>query len=204
MSKLKIAVIISSTRPTRFGDKPAQWILDKANERPEIDAEIVDLRDYNLPFFDEMASNLWMPSSGEAAVKWQNKISEFDGYIFVVAEYNRAITGALKNALDQAYVNWNKKPFTAVGYGALGGARAVENLRTIGVELQMVSTRSAVHISGADFFAVHPLGQQNKAFSEIEGSVGASVKDSLDQLIWWGQATKAAREEDAATAKAAE
>ena len=203
MSKLKIAVIISSTRPTRFGDKPAQWILDKANERPEIDAEIVDLRDYNLPFFDEMASNAWMPSQNANAVKWQNKISEFDGFIFVVAEYNRAITGALKNAIDQAYTNWNKKVFTAVGYGTVGAARAVENLRTIGIELQMASTRSAVHIAGADFFAVHPLGQQNKPFSEIEGSVGNSVKESLDQLIWWGQATKAARENEA-VAQAAE
>ena len=129
MSKLKIAVIISSTRPTRFGEKPAQWILDKANERPEIEAEIVDLRDFNLPFFDEMASNAWMPSQNAEAVRWQNKISEFDGYIFVVAEYNRAITGALKNALDQAYVNWNKKAFGAVGYGTVGGARAIENLR---------------------------------------------------------------------------
>jgi NAD(P)H-dependent FMN reductase len=204
MSKLKIGVIISSTRPTRFGDKPAQWILDKANERPEIDAEIVDLRDFQLPFFDEMASNAWMPSQNAEAVRWQNKISEFDGFIFVVAEYNRAITGALKNALDQAYVNWNKKAFGAVGYGTVGGARAIENLRTIGIELQMASTRSAVHIAGADFMAVHPGFGGTKAISEIEASIGNSAKDMLDQLIWWGEAAKSAREDEAATAKAAE
>lgn len=205
MSKLKIGVIISSTRPTRFGDVPAKWIMDKANERPEIEAELVDLRDFDLPFFDEMASNAWMPSQNANAVKWQNKVSEFDGYIFVVAEYNRAITGALKNAIDQAYTNWNKKAFGAIGYGAVGAARAIENLRTIGVELQMASTRSAVHIAGADFFAVHPLGQQNKPMSDIEGSIGPSTKDMLDQLIWWGNAAKAAREEEAAeVAEAAE
>lgn len=204
MSKLKIAVIISSTRPTRFGDKPAQWILEKANARPEIDAEIVDIRDFDLPFFDEMASNAWMPSSNPNAVKWQNKISEFDGYIFVTAEYNRAITGALKNALDQAYTNWNKKAFGAVGYGTVGGARAVENLRTIGIELQMVSTRSAVHIAGADFMAVHPGFGGTKSLNDLEASIGNSAKDMLDQLIWWGNATKSARENDVATAKAAE
>lgn len=204
MSKLKIGVIISSTRASRFGDKPAQWILDKANERPEIEAELVDLRDFNLPFFDEVASNAWVPSQDANAVKWQNKISEFDGYIFVVAEYNRAITGALKNAIDQAYTNWNKKAFGAVGYGTVGAARAIENLRTIGVELQMVSTRSAVHIGGGDFFAVHPLGQQNKPMADIEGSIGPSAKDMLDQLIWWGNAAKAARANDAAAAQAAE
>lgn len=204
MSKLKIGVIISSTRPTRFGDKPAQWILKKANQRPEIDAEIVDLRDFDLPFFDEMASNAWMPSQNPEAVRWQKKVAEFDGFIFVVAEYNRAITGALKNAIDQAYVEWNKKAFGAVGYGSVGGARAIENLRTIGVELQMVSTRSAVHIAGADFMAVHPGFGGTKSLTEIEGAIGNSAKDMLDQLVWWGEATKAAREEDAAAAKAAE
>jgi len=204
MSKLKIGVIISSTRPTRFGDKPAQWILDKANERAEIQAEIVDLRDFDLPFFDEMASNLWMPSANPNAVRWQNKISEFDGFIFVTAEYNRSITGALKNALDQAYVNWNKKPFGIVGYGSVGGTRAAEHLRGIGVELQMVSTRSAVHIGGADFMAVHPGFGGTKSLTDIEASIGNSAKDMLDQLVWWGEATKAARDEDAAAAKAAE
>jgi NAD(P)H-dependent FMN reductase len=204
MSKLKIGVIISSTRPTRFGDLPAKWILDKANERPEIDAELVDLRDFDLPFFDEVASNAWAPSQNANAVKWQNKIGEFDGYIFVVAEYNRAITGALKNAIDQAYVEWNNKTFGAVGYGSVGGARAIENLRTIGVELQMASTRSAVHIAGADFMSVHPGFGGTKAISEIEGAIGNSAKDMLDQLVWWGNATKAARKSDSVTAVAAE
>jgi NAD(P)H-dependent FMN reductase len=194
VSKLKIAVIISSTRPTRFGDKPAQWIKDLANQREEIEADILDLRDFDLPFFNEAASNLWAPSQDPHAVAWQNKISEYDGYIFVVAEYNRSITGALKNALDQAYVNWNNKPFGAVGYGAVGAARAIEHLRNIGTELQMVSTRSAVHIGGGDFFAVHPLGGQNKPISDLEPSIGPGAKDMLDQLIWWGKATKAARQ----------
>jgi NAD(P)H-dependent FMN reductase len=204
MSKLKIAVIISSTRPTRFGELPAKWIADKVNERPELQAEIVDLRDFDLPFFDEMASNAWMPSANPEAVRWQNKISEFDGYIFVTAEYNRSITGALKNALDQAYVNWNKKPFGAVGYGSVGGARAVEHLRNIGVELQMVPTRSAVHIGGADFAAVHPGFGGTKTIADLEASIGNSANDMLNQLTWWAKATQAARDEDAAVAQAAE
>jgi NAD(P)H-dependent FMN reductase len=204
MSKLKVGVIISSTRPTRFGELPAKWILEKANARPEIEAEIVDLRDFNLPFFDEVASNAWAPSQNPEAVRWQKKIGEFDAYIFVVAEYNRAITGALKNAIDQAYVEWNKKTFGAVGYGSVGGARAIENLRTIGVELQMASTRSAVHIAGADFFSVHPGFGGTKTLADLEGAIGPSAKDMLDQLIWWGTATKAAREDEAETAQAAE
>lgn len=204
MSKLKIAVIISSTRDTRFGEKPAQWIVDVAKQRQELEVELVDLRDFDLPFFNEPASNLWMPSSDPRAVAWQKKIGEFDGYIFVVAEYNRSITGALKNALDQAYLEWNKKPAGFVGYGTVGAARAIEHLRGMMIELQMVSTRSAVHIGGGDFFAVHPLGQQNKPMSEIEGSIGSSAKDMLDQLIWWGNATKAPREAEAQSQQATE
>ena len=201
--KPRIAVVIGSTRANRFADKPAQWLLEKARAR-DWDVELVDVRDFDLPFFDEMASNAWMPSQNPNAVKWQNKISQFDGFIFVVAEYNRAITGALKNAIDQAYVNWNKKVFGAVGYGTVGAARAIENLRTIGIELQMVSTRSAVHIGGADFMAVHPGFGGTKSLTDIEASIGASAKDMLDQLTWWASATQSARNDDAAAAKAAE
>lgn len=189
----RIAVILGSTRKTRFADKPAQWILDKAKARGDWDVELVDIRDFDLPMFDEMASNAWMPSADPRAVAWQQKIASFDGYIFVVAEYNRSITGALKNALDQAYVDWNRKAFGIVGYGAVGGARAAEHLRTIGIELQMASTRSAVHIGGGDFFAVHPLGQQNKPMEAIEGSIGGSATAMLNELDWWTRATMAAR-----------
>lgn len=190
--KPKIALIIGSTRQTRFADKPAAWMLKQAQARDDMEVELVDLRDYDLPLFDEAASNLWMPSSDEHAVKWQDKIGEFDGYIFVVAEYNRSITGALKNALDQAYKEWNRKPMAAIGYGALGAARAVEHLRTIAVELQMVPTRNAVHIGGSDFFAVHPMGA-NAEIDTIADHLSASVTATLDDVVWWANATKAAR-----------
>lgn len=202
MSKLKIAVILGSTRDSRFGAVPAQWILDLARQRPELDVELVDLKDFDLPLFNEAASNAWMPSQSPEAVRWQNKISEFDGYIFVTAEYNRSITGALKNALDQAYVNWNKKAAGYVGYGTVGGARAVEHLRNIAVELQMASTRSAVHIGGADFFTVWN-GGANQPISAIEQNILPSARDMLDQLTFWARAAKWARMEEA-TAIAAE
>ena len=120
-----------------------------------MEAELVDLRDHPMPFFDEMASNMWMPSKNAEAVRWQETIGRFDAYIFVVAEYNHSITGVLKNALDQAYKEWNRKPFTAIGYGGTGAARAVEHLRLIAIELQMVSTHAAVHIGGGDLHG-HP------------------------------------------------
>lgn len=192
MSKPKIALIIGSTRPTRFADKPAQWMLKQAKARTDLDVELVDLRDYDLPFFDEMASNLWMPSQNPKAVAWQKKIGEFDGYVFVVAEYNRSITGALKNALDQAYKEWNRKPMGVIGYGALGAARAVEHLRLIAVELQMVPVRNGVHIGGGDFFKVHPLGA-NAPIEDVEANLLPAVTATLDDMVWWANAAKAAK-----------
>lgn len=191
--KPRIAVILGTTRDARFGEKPADWILKRAQARDDWDVELVDLKSFDLPLFNEVASNAWAPSEDPAARKWQDTIGQFDGFIFVTPEYNRSITGALKNALDQAYVEWNRKAFGIVSYGSVGGTRAAEHLRTIGIELQMVSTRAAVHIGGGDFFAVHPMGQQNKPMSEIEGSIGGSADAMLDDLDWWTRATMAAR-----------
>ena len=185
----KIAIIISSTRPTRFADKPAKWILEIAKAHSDWQVELLDLRDYKLPFFEEVASNAWTPTQNPEGVRWQKKLAEFDGYIFVVAEYNRSITAALKNALDYAYPEWNKKPAAYVAYGSLGGARATEHLRNICVELQMAPVRAAVHIMGADFMA---LAKGEKTFADMP-YLEQGAKDMLTQFKWWVDALKTAR-----------
>ncbi len=197
MSKPKIGVIISSTRPTRFGEKPAKWILEHVKARGDVDAELVDLRDYPLPLFDAPASDFWMPTPNEVAARWQAKLNEFDGYIVVVAEYNRSITGALKNAIDWAYKPFMKKAVAFVGYGSVGGARAIEHLRNIMVELQAVPVRHAVHIGGSDFI---PLMMGQKTWEDTAPNFDAFVPEMLDNLVWWTNATRTAREADAAKA----
>ena len=193
MSKPKIAIIVSSTRPTRFADIPTAWIKAKAEARGDIDVEVVDLRDYEMPFFAEVASNAWAPTQDPTAQKWQKKIGEFDGYIFVLAEYNRSITAALKNALDQAYVEWARKPFGTIGYGSMGAANALGHLQNIGVELQMVPTRNNVRIGGSDFFKVHSGFGGSGNLGDIEGAIAPAAKAMLDDVVWWANATKAAR-----------
>lgn len=188
----RIAIVIGSTRDTRFADKPARWMLDVAQRRNDMEFEIVDLRDYDLPLFNEKASNLWMPSEDNRAVAWQEKLATFDGFIFIVAEYNRSVTGALKNALDQAYREWIHKPAAALGYGGTGAARAVEHLRTISIELQMVPVRNAVHIQGADFMKVHPM-QGDAPMSAIEEHLLPAANAMLDDIAWWVKATRPAR-----------
>jgi NAD(P)H-dependent FMN reductase len=200
MTKPRIALIIGSTRATRFADIPAEWMLAQARSRDDMEVELVDLRDFDLPLFNEVASNAWAPSQSEAAQKWQKKIGEFDGYIFVVAEYNRSVTGALKNALDQAYVEWARKPFTTIGYGSMGATSATAHLRMIGVELQMVPTRNAVHIGGSDFFKVHNGFGGSGNLADIDAVIAPSAKAALDDLAWWANATMSARQAERAKA----
>ncbi|MGE0500093.1 MAG: NADPH-dependent FMN reductase [Rhizobiaceae bacterium] len=196
--KPKIGIIIGSVRPNRFADKPTRWIEAIAKARADLDIEVIDLKDYALPFFDEPVSPAYAPSQNPVAQKWQKKVDSLDGFIFVAAEYNRAPTAVLKNALDYAYKEWNKKPAAYVGYGMLGAARAVEHLRTIAVELQMAPTRAGVHIAGQDFLGALMHGKELKDMAHLND--GADVM--LDQLAWWAKALKTARDNEAVAASA--
>ncbi|TRC92554.1 NAD(P)H-dependent oxidoreductase [Mesorhizobium sp. WSM4303] len=198
MSKPKIAIVVGSTRAARFADVPAQWITKIAKSHADIDVEIVDLRDWPLPFFDEVASSAWAPSQNEIAQRWQKKVAEFDGFIFTAAEYNHGPTAVLKNAIDYAANEWNKKPAGFVGYGSVGGSRAVEHLRLAAVELQMAPVKSAVHIAWGDFLAVR---QGEKKLEDIEhlNQAGAAL---VNDVAWWARVLKAARQADAIAGEA--
>lgn len=192
MSKPKIAIVVGSTRAARFADVPVEWFAKIAKAHSDIEVEIVDLRDFPLPFFDEVASSAWAPSQNEVAQRWQKKVAEFDGFVFTAAEYNHGPTAVLKNALDYAAREWNKKPAGFIGYGGVGGARAVEQLRMHAVELQMAPTKAAVHIVWADFLAVR---QGEKKLSDFE-HLNQSANALVDEIAWWARALKIAREAD--------
>ena len=195
-TKPRIAIVIGSTRPGRYADKAAGWILKQTQARDDIEAELLDLRDHPLPFFDEKGPLALMPSENAEALRWQEALARYDGFVFVVAEYNHSVTGVLKNALDQAYKEWGRKPFTAIGYGGLGASRAVEHLRLIAIALGMVSTANSVHIGGADFMSTSPTGA-NKPIEDIEASLLGAAKSALNELVWWAHATMAAKAAEA-------
>lgn len=198
MSKPKIAIVVGSTRAARFAETPAEWIAKIAKANSEIDVDIVDLRDFPLPFFDEVASSAWAPSQNEVAQKWQQKVASYDGFIFIAAEYNHGPTAVLKNAIDYAANEWNKKPAGFVGYGSVGGARAVEQLRLHAVELQMAPVKSAVHIAWADFLAAKQGGKKLEDFDHLNQAGAALVND----IVWWAKVLKAARTADAVAQEA--
>ena len=186
---LKIQVIIGSVRENRFGDKPAKWIFEKLKQNTEVEAELVDLKEWNLPMFAEGVSPSMNKGqySLELASKWAEKIGEADGYILVSPEYNHGYSSALKNAIDYVYSQWNNKPVGFVSYGGnAGGARGVEQLREVVVELQMVPIRNGVHI--VNYWS--QLDEKGNLKTESYEQAGQGL---IDQLIWWAKLLKSSR-----------
>lgn len=190
MSKPKLAVVIGSIRPNRFADHAAQWIAAAAQARGDLDVEVIDLKDYPMPLFDEETAPAHAPPKNAVARRWAAKVAGFDAYVFTAAEYNHGPTAVLKNALDYAYAEWRQKPAAFVGYGGVGGARAVQNLRLQAMTLQMAPISAAVHILLPDYMAVVKEG---KALGDL-AHLNHNAKLMLDQLAWWTRALKAARE----------
>lgn len=183
---LKIAIIIGSTRPGRNAEAVAKWVHGLAEQRGDATYELVDIADYNLPIYDEPVPPSMGPPSKEHTKKWAAKIAEFDGYVFVSPEYNHATSGALKNAIDFLYSEWNNKAAGFVSYGSLGGARAIENLRLICAELQLAGVRNQVSLSLFTDF------ENFSVFKPAEHHT-QSVNNMLDQLLAWAGALKPLR-----------
>jgi NAD(P)H-dependent FMN reductase len=189
-SKPRIGIIIGSTREGRFGEKPAKWIGDLAGRHTEMNFETIDLREYPLPFFEEQMSPIYAPPQNPVAQRWAAKLATLDGFIVVTPEYNHGVSAVLKNALDYAYKEFNRKPIGFVGYGGVGAARAIEHLRMVAVELQMAPVRFAVHVGMVEFLGIWQQGKSFGDFPHLEHSATAM----LDDIAWWTRALKSARE----------
>ena len=185
----KIAIITGSTREGRKSLEVAEWVKSIADQRSDATFEVVDIAAFNLPVWDSPMAPAWGTSDDPVAQAWSNKINEFDGYVFVVAEYNHSLTGSLKNALDYLYTELNNKAAGFVGYGSAGGARAIEHLRGILSEQQVAHVRAAAGLSLFHDF------ENFSAFKPTEGAP-AQVEGMLDQLVVWTKAMAAVRAGD--------
>jgi NAD(P)H-dependent FMN reductase len=187
---LKLAIIIGSTRPNRVGEQVGKWAHQIALKRRDAEFELVDLKDVNLPLLDEPMPPSMGKYSKDHTKRWAAKVASFDGFVFVTAEYNHGIPGALKNAIDFLFAEWNNKAAGFVGYGSAGGARAVEHLRLVMAEVMVATVRKQVMLSlFTDFenmsaFKPHPRNEQ--ALNEV-----------IDQVIGWAGALKTLREKTA-------
>lgn len=180
---LTIGIVVGSTRPGRKGEAVARWVLDIARRRqdPEVSYELVDLADHPLPLLDEPLPPARGQYEKEHTKAWSRVIDRLDGFVFVTPEYNRSTSGALKNAIDFLYREWNDKAAGFVGYGSNGGTRAVEHLRLIMGELQVADVRAQVALTlGADF----------EGYTTFKPSAGRekAVETMLDQVVAWSGA----------------
>ncbi len=129
---MTISVIIGSTRQGRFSEKPAQWILQELRKREAIEARLLDLRDFPMPFFDQALPPAMPgrpPYEHDVVKKWTAQIAASDGFVFVTPEYNYGPSAVLKNAIDWVYPEWNRKAAAFVSYGSAMGARAARGAR---------------------------------------------------------------------------
>ena len=192
---LNVGLIIGSTRPNRFADIPAQWLVEGASARRDLRLTPLDLRDHRLPFFNEPASPVFTGGAytQPEAEAWRKRLGEFDAFIATVAEYNHGPTAVLKNAFDSAFLEWQRKPIGFVGYGGVGAARAIETLRGVVIELQMAPIKQEVNIAMEPFLGIL---QQARTLNDYDYLV-QSREAMFDHLVWWGTALKAARQRTA-------
>lgn len=186
----RIGIILGTTRPARFADTPARWLLDLADRHAGASFELVDLRDYPMPFFEEDRSPAYLKPQNEVVGRWAEKMASLDGYIFVTAEYNHSISGVLKNALDFLFAEVHRKPASFLGYGSSGGARAVEHLRQILAEMQVATLKHTVHIGMIEMLG---LLREGKSMADYPYLVEPANK-MLDEIAWWATTLKAGRD----------
>jgi NAD(P)H-dependent FMN reductase len=147
-----IAIIIGSTRPRRRAAMVAAWVLDVANRQPatvagEVNYELVDLAEFNLPLLDEEIPAAIGQYNNAHTIAWAQAIARFDGFVFVTPEYNHSVPAALKNAIDYLFAEWSDKAAGFVSYGLHGGVRAVEHLRVTLAEAKVADVRTTVALS---------------------------------------------------------
>jgi NAD(P)H-dependent FMN reductase len=188
-----ISVIVGSTRQGRFSEKPANWIFQQLRKRAEVEARLLDLRDFPMPFFEQAvppASPGRPPYENEVVRKWTAAIGASDGFIFVTPEYNFGPPAVLKNAIDWVYPEWNRKAAAFVSYGGAMGVRSVQQLRETAIEIQLAAIRSSVHIPPAVLMAHFRGGDVDNGLAELEPRANAMI----DELLWWTTALKTARQ----------
>jgi NAD(P)H-dependent FMN reductase len=184
---LRIGIILGSTRPGRNGEAVAKWTYEIASRRTDAEYELVDVADFNLPLLDEPVPPSMGPGTKEHTKRWAAKIASFDGFVFVTPEYNHGTSGAMKNAIDFLFAEWNNKAAGFVSYGSAGGARAVENLRLVLGELMVADVRVSVLLSLFEDFENYSVFKPHERHE-------ATVNAMLDQVVSWSTALKTVRQ----------
>jgi NAD(P)H-dependent FMN reductase len=188
-----IGVILASVREGRRGEAYAKWIYSLLSERPEIQVEFIDLKEWPLPAYGYRDSPLVIEKiyePGSLPSRWAEKIRALDGFVIVTPEYTHSYPGSLKNAIDHLYFAWNYKPVAFVSYGGFAaGARAVEQLRLVAIELRMAPVRDEVNLGLIGI----TLDDRGWPTAELYQKRAAAM---IDELLWWTRITQEGRAKD--------
>lgn len=187
---VNIGIIVGSTRPGRFGIQPGTWIHDLAQQRGGANFELVDLEDVGLPLLDEANPPAMHQYEHEHTRRWAERIENLDGFIFVTAEYNHSIPGALKNAIDFLYREWGYKPASIVSYGSgAGGSRAAEHLRGVLGEVRIYDLREQLLLSSY-WNQLNDAGEYQFSDDEVE-----QANTLIEDTVFWAKKMRPIREE---------
>jgi NAD(P)H-dependent FMN reductase len=186
-----IQVIVGSTRDNRFSERAARWVMHHLSTRDDMEVELVDLRDHPLPFFDAIApARTGRDYESAETARFGEVIDRGDGYVMLTPEYNHGYSAVLKNAIDHTFVEWHRKPVSFVGWGNVGGARAIEQLRLVAVEVELAPIRHAVHL--LPDVLVPALRAETFDVTMLEAAV-PKLDLMVSDLIWWAEALATAR-----------
>ncbi len=194
-----ITLIVASTRPRRFADIPLAWLREQLGARADLSLDVLDLREHPLPFFEQPIPPSWnrRTYATEAEATVGRALDAADGYIVLTNEYNHGYSAAVKNLFDSFFIEFQHKPIGFVGYGNVGGSRAIEQLRLVAAEVDMVSVRTSAHIFGHQMRQLREdPATRDAVFDVVEPRLEAMTKD----LLWWANALAPARADDAALA----
>jgi NAD(P)H-dependent FMN reductase len=188
-----VQVITGTTREGRFSERVAAWVAERLAVRDDFAIELVDLRDHPLPFFDAVSpARTGRDYPRDDVARLGQTIDRADGYVVLTGEYNHGYPAVLKNAMDWTFVEWRRKPINFVGWGNVGGARAIEQLRQVAVEFEMAPLRHAVHILPEIMIAARQAEDPDdwSVFGPLEPKLALLA----DDLAWWARTLAAGRD----------
>jgi NAD(P)H-dependent FMN reductase len=193
----KIAVVVGSTREGRQTDKLAKWAAKEIAKHAEV--EVIDLRNYPIPFLDEAISPRYNPERKPDAEtkKWLDKIGQFDGYAFITPEYNRTTSGVLKNAIDVLDYQLENKPVALIGHGSSGGAQAIASLRMALPGVGAITVPQALFFTDRVGEAIDENGLLDADLEAQPYGHQANLKTQAETLVWYAGTLKAARNQEA-------
>ncbi len=174
----KVAVIYGSSRPSsKVGEKVANWFVDQVDTPDGVEFDMIDLAAVNLPLFSEAKSPMMGEYADDTTIEWSEQIKQYDGFVFVVAEYNLGYTPILKNAIDTLYAEWGEKAAAYISYGSYPKSTAVEQLKVVTSAFKMKSGEKTFHVNPS-----YAAFDEDGALDESK-VVGDSAQEIADELF---------------------